>query len=219
MDRIVATNITKTFQLKPGQSVEVDGVRTEAITVLAGLDLTIRKGEFITLVGPSGSGKSVLLDIIAGLTEATSGAARFDGQVITRPDQRMAYVFQQYALFPWRTALENVEYALEVRGVGARPRRRIARDFLNLLRPRRVRGPLPRAALGRHAAARRDRAVAYRRSRGAADGRALRGTRRADPRHPADRASAHLGADQHARWCSSPIRSTRRSISPTGWSR
>ncbi len=132
MDRIVATNITKTFQLKPGQSVEVEGVRTEAITVLAGMDLSIRKGEFITLVGPSGSGKSVLLDIIAGLTDATSGAARIDGEVITRPDQRMAYVFQQYALFPWRTALENVEYALEVRGVGARPRRRIARDFLNL---------------------------------------------------------------------------------------
>lgn len=132
MDRIVATNISKTFQLKRNQSVEVDGIHSNAITVLDGLDLTIRKGEFITLVGPSGSGKSVLLDIIAGLTEASGGEAQIDGQVITKPDPRMAYVFQQYALFPWRTALENVEYALEVRGIGARERRARARHFLSL---------------------------------------------------------------------------------------
>ncbi|AJE46834.1 ABC transporter ATP-binding protein [Celeribacter indicus] len=132
MDRIVATNVSKTFQLKPGQSVLVDGVETNAITVLDGLDLTIRKGEFITLVGPSGSGKSVLLDIIAGLTAATEGDARIDGQLIQAPDPRMAYVFQQYALFPWRTALENVEYALEVRGAGRTERRQKARHFLNI---------------------------------------------------------------------------------------
>jgi NitT/TauT family transport system ATP-binding protein len=132
MDRIIATNVSKTFQLKPGQSVVVDGRETNAITVLDGLDLAIRKGEFITLVGPSGSGKSVLLDIIAGLTTATGGDTRIDGQIITGPDPRMAYVFQQYALFPWRTALENVEYALEVRGVGRKERRQKARHFLNI---------------------------------------------------------------------------------------
>jgi NitT/TauT family transport system ATP-binding protein len=132
MDRIVATELTKTFQLKPGQTVRVDGIETNAITVLAGLDLTIRRGEFITLVGPSGSGKSVFLDIVGGLTLATSGAAYIDGEQIVKPDPRMAYVFQQYALFPWRTALENVEYALEVRGVAKAERRQKARHFLNL---------------------------------------------------------------------------------------
>ncbi len=100
--------------------------------VLAGIDLAVRRGEFVTLVGPSGSGKSVLLDIVGGLTEASGGEAFIDATRVTRPDPKIAYVFQQYALFPWRTALENVEYALEVRGVGAAERRRKARHFLGL---------------------------------------------------------------------------------------
>ena len=132
MDRIVSTGLTKTFQLKPGQSITVDGVRSTSIEVLAGLDLAIRQGEFITLVGPSGSGKSVFLDIVGGLTPATTGRATIAGEIIDRPDPRLAYVFQQYALFPWRTALENVEYALEVRGVPRAERRAKARHFLSL---------------------------------------------------------------------------------------
>ncbi|RWQ85331.1 MAG: ABC transporter ATP-binding protein [Mesorhizobium sp.] len=108
MDRIVVSDIKKTFQLKPGQSITVDGEATDRVTVLDGVDLAIRKGEFITLVGPSGSGKSVLLDIIGGLTSATSGGVQLDGRRITRPDPKTGYVFQQYALFPWRTALANI---------------------------------------------------------------------------------------------------------------
>jgi len=132
MDRITVTDVHKTFQLKPGQFVTIDGQSTDSVTVLDGVDLTIRKGEFITLVGPSGSGKSVLLDIIGGLTQATSGGVEIDGKVITRPDPKTGYVFQQYALFPWRTALANIEYALEVRGVGKRERTDKARYFLSL---------------------------------------------------------------------------------------
>ena len=115
-----------------GQTVTVNGVQTDAITVLARLNLNLRQGEFITRVGPSGSGKSVFLDIFVELTTATSSTAYIDGQPITRPDPRMASVFQQYALFPWRTALQNVEYALEVRGVGRDTWRAKARHFLNL---------------------------------------------------------------------------------------
>ena len=132
MDRITVTDVHKTFQLKQGQFVTIDGQSTDSVTVLDGVDLTIRKGEFITLVGPSGSGKSVLLDIIGGLTQATSGKVEIDGKVITRPDPKTGYVFQQYALFPWRTALANIEYALEVRGVGKRERTDKARYFLSL---------------------------------------------------------------------------------------
>ena len=90
MDRIVSTGLTKTFQLKPGQSITVDGVRSTSIEVLAGLDLAIRQGEFITLVGPSGSGKSVFLDIVGGLTPATTGRATIAGEIIDRPDPRLA---------------------------------------------------------------------------------------------------------------------------------
>jgi len=132
MDRIVVSDIKKTFQLKPGQFVTVDGEATDRVTVLDGVDLSIRKGEFITLVGPSGSGKSVLLDIIGGLTQATSGGVEFDGRRITKPDPKTGYVFQQYALFPWRTALANIEYALEVRGVAKAERTATARHLLAL---------------------------------------------------------------------------------------
>ncbi|ESZ21031.1 ABC transporter ATP-binding protein [Mesorhizobium sp. L2C084A000] len=132
MDRIVVSDISKTFQLKPGQFVTVDGEATDRVTVLDGVDLSIRKGEFITLVGPSGSGKSVLLDIIGGLTQATGGNVQLDGRRITRPDPKTGYVFQQYALFPWRTALANIEYALEVRGVAKAERTATARHLLAL---------------------------------------------------------------------------------------
>jgi NitT/TauT family transport system ATP-binding protein len=132
MDRIVVSDISKTFQLKPGQFVTVDGEATDRVTVLDGVDLSIRKGEFITLVGPSGSGKSVLLDIIGGLTQATGGNVQLDGRRITRPDPKTGYVFQQYALFPWRTALANIEYALEVRGVAKAERAATARHLLAL---------------------------------------------------------------------------------------
>lgn len=132
MERIAVSGLRKTFTLKPGQTVTVDGVTSNRIAVLDGVDLTINRGEFVTLVGPSGSGKSVLLDVIAGLTEATSGVALIDGIEVSKPHARTAYVFQQYALFPWRTALQNVEYALEVRGVPAAERREKARYFLHL---------------------------------------------------------------------------------------
>ncbi|MBZ9854355.1 ABC transporter ATP-binding protein [Mesorhizobium sp. CA13] len=132
MDRIVVSDIKKTFLLKPGQFVTVDGEETDRVTVLDGVDLSVRKGEFITLVGPSGSGKSVLLDIIGGLTQASGGDVQLDGRRITRPDPKTGYVFQQYALFPWRTALANIEYALEVRGVAKAERTATARHLLSL---------------------------------------------------------------------------------------
>lgn len=132
MDRIVVSDVRKTFQLKPGQHVTIDGLQSDRVTVLDGVNLNVRKGEFITLVGPSGSGKSVLLDIIGGLTQASDGVVELDGTVITRPDPKTGYVFQQYALFPWRTALSNIEYALEVRGVVKRERTDRARYFLAL---------------------------------------------------------------------------------------
>lgn len=131
-NRIALRDVRKTFQLKPGQSVTLDGKVSDRIPVLSGVDLDIRQGEFVTIVGPSGSGKSVLLDIIAGLTQATNGTAAIDGHKVSRPHRETAYVFQQYALFPWRTALQNIEYPLEVRGVGRAARRERAQHFLNL---------------------------------------------------------------------------------------
>jgi NitT/TauT family transport system ATP-binding protein len=131
-NRISVTDLHKVFRLKPGQTINIDGQISDRIKVLSGVELDIQKGEFVTLVGPSGSGKSVLLDIIAGLTDATSGVAAIDGKAVTSPHRDAAYVFQQYALFPWRSALANVEYALEVRGVAKAERREKAQHFLSL---------------------------------------------------------------------------------------
>src|ERR1700712_2136902 len=84
--------------------------------VLEGVDLTVAPGEFVTLVGASGCGQSTLLNLIAGLTQATSGRVEVSAQ-------RPALMFQESALLPWLTASGNVELALRARGVGRAERR------------------------------------------------------------------------------------------------
>ena len=88
--------------------------------VLEGVDLTVAPGEFVCLVGASGCGKSTLLNLIAGLTEPTTGR-------ISVTAERPALMFQEPALLPWLTAAGNVELALRARGVGRAERRAEAR--------------------------------------------------------------------------------------------
>ena len=85
-------------------------------TALEDITLDVRSGEFLALVGPSGCGKSTLLDLLGGLALPTSGRILLDGRPITGPARDRGIVFQQYALFPWRTAAQNVEFGLESRG-------------------------------------------------------------------------------------------------------
>lgn len=132
MEKIRIQGVRKTFRLKRGQSVTVQGKQTDELEVLGGVDLSMREGEFVTLVGPSGCGKSVLLDMIGGLAAPSAGAVYIDGEAIAKPGPKTAYVFQQYALFPWRNALSNVEYALEVRGVSKNERTDKAKYLLGL---------------------------------------------------------------------------------------
>ena len=86
---------------------------------LAGIDLTVARGEFITLIGHSGCGKSTLLNLLAGLTTATSGALICAGREIAGPSPERAVVFQNHSLLPWLTCFENVYLAVE-RVFGAR---------------------------------------------------------------------------------------------------
>jgi NitT/TauT family transport system ATP-binding protein len=97
------------------------------------VDLQITDGEFLVIVGPSGCGKSTLLDILAGLTPPSSGQILIHGKPITAPGPDRGIVFQQYALLPWRTARENVEFGLEAIGAGKRERRERAREYLDLV--------------------------------------------------------------------------------------
>jgi NitT/TauT family transport system ATP-binding protein len=95
----------------------------------------IEQSEFLCIVGPSGCGKSTLLNIIAGFLAPTGGEIRIAGKPVTGYGMDRGVVFQDFAqLFPWRTALGNVAFGLEMKGVGKDERERIARQQLKLVK-------------------------------------------------------------------------------------
>ena len=97
------------------------------------LSLRVRAGEFLTLLGPSGCGKSTMLRMIAGLEQASSGTIMVGGEDVTGlpPNKRdTSIMFQDYALFPHKTLVENVAYGLKMRGTGRRERERRAEEWL-----------------------------------------------------------------------------------------
>jgi NitT/TauT family transport system ATP-binding protein len=122
--KISVQHVTKTFPLRTAPT---------RIAAIDGVSFDVREGEFLVLVGPSGCGKSTLLDLIAGLTEPADGQILLDGKPVTGPGLDRGVVFQQYALFPWRTAQSNVEFGLEVKGIGRRKRATRAREVLELV--------------------------------------------------------------------------------------
>jgi len=105
-------------------------VRGKKIVALDAIDLGIAEGEFVTIVGPSGCGKSTLLNLIVGLIRSSSGRITFRGDRIDGICTNIGYVTQKDNLLPWRTLIENVEIALEIRGVQANARRDRARDYI-----------------------------------------------------------------------------------------
>ena len=94
-------------------SIEGVGMSFGASKILSGIDLTIRKGEFVTLIGHSGCGKSTLLNLVAGLLKPTAGAILLAGQARRRPGPDRGVVFQNHSLLPWLTCFENVHLAVE----------------------------------------------------------------------------------------------------------
>lgn len=95
----------------------------KALLVLEDISFTLKEGEIIALLGKSGSGKSTLLRIIAGLTKPNFGKAFYHHQPIQKPVQGISMVFQNFALLPWLTVLENVELGLEAQGINKKERR------------------------------------------------------------------------------------------------
>src|ERR1700736_6216314 len=101
--------------------------------VLEGVDLTILKGEFVSLIGPSGCGKSTVLKLISGLTPPTGGTIRVDGMPPKNARETVSYIFQDATLLPWRPVDENVGLGLELEGVAKPQRKERTAELLKLV--------------------------------------------------------------------------------------
>jgi NitT/TauT family transport system ATP-binding protein len=137
-DLIVVDRVGKHYQTGSGP-----------VEALREVSFPVATGEFCTLIGPSGCGKSTLLGMIGGLVEPDTGRVLVDGRPVAGPDpRRVATVFQDPGLFPWRTTLENVEFGLELQGVPRQRRRAVATDLLGPLGLRDFGAKYPRELSG-----------------------------------------------------------------------
>ena len=118
-NKLKIENVYKEYDTSKGKMVALNGA-----------NLDIAENEFICVVGPSGCGKSTLLNIIAGLLEPTSGTVYLDGKPIEGPGMERGVVFQQYALFPWRTVLKNVMFGPEMKKMPKNQAEEIARKYI-----------------------------------------------------------------------------------------
>ena len=115
-------NVRKVFDTRNGEMIALNGV-----------SLDIKENEFICVVGPSGCGKSTLLNIIAGLSEPTSGKVYCDGKEVTGTGTERGVVFQQYALFPWMTVKKNVMFGLNLKGIKGKEAEDIAMKYIKMV--------------------------------------------------------------------------------------
>ncbi len=120
--RLEMNGISKTFE-----------TREQSVLALDDVSISLAENEFVTLVGTSGCGKSTLLSIAAGLQDASAGEVLVDGQPVSGPGRDRGVVFQSYTLFPWLSALENVEFALRGETLSSDERREQAMEHLKLV--------------------------------------------------------------------------------------
>jgi len=106
---------------------------SEITEILRGVNLEIRRNEFVSVIGGSGSGKTTLLRILAGLIRADAGQVAVDGVAVAGPSRERSMVFQAINLLPWRNVLRNVEFGLEMNGVEPVSRRDEALRYIELV--------------------------------------------------------------------------------------
>ena len=114
-------------------ATKVFGSGKDGVTALQNLDLNIRDGEIVTVVGPSGCGKSTAMNMVAGLLDVTSGDVLVDEKSVHGPGPDRGVIFQQYALFPWLTVRQNVEFGLKLQGMDRATRKERAMHYLDLV--------------------------------------------------------------------------------------
>lgn len=122
--QLIVENVSKEF---------FDARSNRVVRALDRIDLQVEAGEFVTLIGPSGCGKSTLLTLMAGFDAPTAGTILLGGRPIVSPGPDRVMVFQDYALFPWKNTIDNVEFGLRIRGVEKRERRKLAEEYLHLV--------------------------------------------------------------------------------------
>ena len=110
-----------------------DPASGDKIEAFRDVSLSVRRREFVCVVGPSGCGKSTLLRTIAGLERPTSGEIVVDSRNVSGPGADRGMVFQEYALFPWKTTQANVEFGPRLKGVSKDERAKSARHFIDLV--------------------------------------------------------------------------------------
>jgi len=123
MKSLVLRGLSKTF-FDPYAGAHVVAVRE--------VTLTVNQGEFISVVGPSGCGKTTLLNLIAGFLPPSSGEILLNDRPVSGPGPERGVVFQSFALFPWKTVLENVAFGPRMRGLPRAECERIAREYVGL---------------------------------------------------------------------------------------
>jgi NitT/TauT family transport system ATP-binding protein len=117
---ITLRGATKTFETRDGGSY----------TAIRDVDLAVGRGEFVTVVGPTGCGKSTTLSLVSGLQPATAGEVLVDGTPVTGIPDGMGYMFQNDAVLPWRSVLDNVAAGPRYRGTPKAEARDLARDWV-----------------------------------------------------------------------------------------
>lgn len=127
MTKLEVRNLGKVFGVRESFSRQLE------ITALDDINLSVREGEFVSLLGPSGCGKSTLLMIIAGLYDKTSGDVLLDGASVQGPGFDRGVVFQEFAVFPWLTVAGNVRFGLRMKRVPKQQRNAIVDRLLDLV--------------------------------------------------------------------------------------
>lgn len=120
------------MDLKLQDITKLYGVNGYRKTVLKEISLTIREGEFVSLLGPSGCGKTTLLTIIAGFQTATSGRVLLNGRKIDGPGPDRGFVFQDFALFPWMTVRDNILFPMQQRKLSKAQQHKKLRQLLDM---------------------------------------------------------------------------------------
>ncbi len=139
MKSLTIKNLSKTyFDLYAGTQV----------TAVHDVSLSVPEGEFVSIVGPSGCGKSTILNMIAGFIPISGGEILVGGKAVKGPGPDRGVVFQNFALFPWRTVLDNVGFGPKMRGVPKDERDSIAREYLALAKLTEAAGRYPNELSG-----------------------------------------------------------------------